>query len=258
VTDDFRTRLEKEVAALDPPPLGDLVRDSLNEGRGLRRRRRWYQSAVVAVAGLAVAGALLGVQTVSQQGVSEPAMVEPVPSPTAAEARVEATPEALLAALLETLPAGKTSNYAGLTPVSSAVEETPLTVQTYLDNGKGPGMLRLSVWTQDPSAKGENEHQKPSMKSRTQPDGDVVTVMRLSTNCIQSLVVWVERPDGTIIQLNVANCLSWDGEQNAEGRRALTEKQAIAVADDPRLGTLVPERFADEGAERFPDLPAME
>ena len=266
MTNDFRSRLERELAALDTPPLADLAHNSLAQGRRLRTIRRRYQAGAAAlVASLAVAGVMVGSSTLSKslnsKVVPQPAASSVMPSPK--EVRVEATPGGLLATLLEALPAGKTSHYAGHGAAPPGENFTPLSVQTYLDTGRGPGMLRLSIEQEDPFPKGRPTKPKTTEKygvtqtSWTQKDGDVVTVSRNPVNCIQSLVVWVERPDGVTVGLHVASCLAFDGQGNTPAPRALTEKQAIKVADDDRLGLKLPKKMVAEGAERFPNLPDL-
>lgn len=73
-------------------------------------------------------------------------------------------------------------------------------------------------------------------------------------NCIQAMMVMVKHTDGSGVQVTVASCLPWDRESNPQGRMALTEEQAIALADDDRLRALIPQRLVDEGAQRFPGL----
>lgn len=251
MTDDFRTRLERELEVLEIPPPGDLVHNSLQQGRRLRRVRRRYQAGAVFVAALALLGAALNLPP--DQESSVPAAVLPVPTPT--EIQVRATPEGLLAAVLEALPEGTTSHYAGNGAVSTDVEETPLMVQTYLDDGNGPGLIRLSVWREDPADRVPGSRPR---RSTTLPDGDKLTVTRLPENCLQQLVVTLERTDRLMVEVSVANCLAWNGTESPEGRMALTKQQAIDLVDDERLGLLIPKRLADEGAQRFANLPEIE
>jgi len=276
MTDDFRTRLERELAALDAPPLGDLARHSLAEGRRLRAVRRRYQAGIAAAAGLVLIATVVGIPMLWGSSTASGPVVVPQPAasrstpsvapsvkPSPDEARVEATPEGLLAAFLEVLPDGKTSHYAGGGTAASTGGANPLSVRAYLDTGRGPGMLRLEVWTDDSPVEGGQATSPalgdglPAMTSWTQDDGDVVTVSRTPDNCIQSLMVWVQRRDGIVVGLTVSSCLAFDGQHNPAGRLALTEKQAVKVADDDRLGLRLSRRLVKEGATRFPDLPTV-
>lgn len=80
------------------------------------------------------------------------AVVAAVPSPSAGTSapvtgppRVKGTPAGLLTLLLENLPRGTTSHYVGL------ADQGDVSVQTYLDRGQGPGMIRLYVMTRTAS-----------------------------------------------------------------------------------------------------------
>lgn len=250
MTDDFRTRLERELEVLEGPP-GDLVHNSLQQGRRLRRTRRGCQAGAALVAALALLGVVLNLPP--DRNFSMPAAALPVPTPTETQAR--ATPEGLLAAVLEALPGGETSHYAGNGAVSTAEEESPLMVQTYLDDGRGPGLIRLSVSREDPAARVPGSRPR---RSTTLPDGDKLTVTRLPGNCLQQLVVTRERTDHVMVEVSVANCLAGNGTESPEGRMALTQQQAIDLAGDDRLGLLIPKRLVEEGAQRFADLPGIE
>lgn len=223
-----------------------------------------------AVGGAAFAGTLAVITGVSAIAVN--AQAEPLPvvaqaasgaTESKAGSKVEGkmvgtTPEGLLVALLGALPEGRTSNYAGMGASAKGNEVSQLMAQTYLDDGSGPGLLRLSVdqMTTVPGARPSKP--LPGSTSWKQEDGDVISVNRLEDNCIQSLVVTRERPDGVFVQLAVASCLAWDGKENKAAREALTQEQAIAVVDDERLDLKMPQELVTEGAERFPDLPTIE
>lgn len=217
------------------------------------------------VGGAAFAGTLAvvaGVSTIAMNTRAEPlpvvTQVAQVASAAPESKLVRTTPEGLLVALLSDLPKGETSNYAGTGASAKGSEVSQLMAQTYLDDGSGPGLLRLSVdeMTTVPGARPSKP--LPGSNSWTQEDGDVITVDRLDDNCIQSLVVTRERPDGVFVQLAVASCLAWDGKENKAAREALTQEEAIAVVDDERLDLKMPEELMTEGAERFPELPTIE
>ena len=177
--------------------------------------------------------------------------------------KVRTTPEGLLVTLLSDLPKGRTGHYAGNPASKSGNTVTQLMAQTYLDTGRGPGLLRISIDREAPFRKGRPTKPKTTREdgltrtSWTQKDGDKATVTRNPGNCIQSLTVALQRPNGTVIQLSVASCLAWDGQQNAPAHRALTQKQALKVINDDRLGLKLPKKLVTEGARRFPNLPAI-
>ena len=145
--------------------------------------------------------------------------------------------------LEELLPAGTTSGYAG-------TDDGQLMVQVYLDTGRGPGMLRVAVGSDNPGGKAA-----AAPADRTQ--GAVSTVSELPDNCVQRTVVLHRRPDGISVQINIASCLAWDGTTNPVAPQALTVEQAKAVAADPRWGVMIPRSLVDAGQAQHPDLPAL-
>jgi len=272
------------------------------KGMGISRRLRIGGSA--AIVGLAVLAGTFGVrlafadthgaaggtqaagvQMAGAPGTASPAAVAggglPWTPPSGAPAsgpRVPATGAGLLELLNSLLPAGKTSGYEGGSRM----------VQTYLDDGSGPGMIRVFVGMAVPDsqlaeacakAKRTTCHQLgvPSPTSspvplgsgfvlpsaaatgvtsdyRSLPDGSVVEIFQVPDNCVQRVGVSLVRPDGTTVALDVASCLAWDGKTNPKGRLALTVDQAVAIADDPRWGTTIAQSLVDAGAKDYPNL----
>ena len=145
--------------------------------------------------------------------------------------QVRATPEAMLALLEELLPAGRTSAPAKTGP-------RDLHVQLYLDRGKGPGMIRVSV-SGDP-------------RSGPRTGTPAVTVDSPPDNCTQSTVARARWPDGLTVQADLATCLAWDGRRNPPAPQALSKDEASAIVADPRWGTTMDARLVRAGAERFP------
>ncbi|GAB7037352.1 MULTISPECIES: hypothetical protein [Catenuloplanes] len=91
MTHELRRLLEEELAGETPPPLGDVVRVSVDSGRRVRRRRRWFAGAGggTAAAVLAVAGLVaLGTPT----GSTQPPTAESSPALTAAAPPEQAAP----------------------------------------------------------------------------------------------------------------------------------------------------------------------
>jgi hypothetical protein len=275
VTEELRTLMRSELSAERPPPLGDMVGIAMRDGRRIRRIRRLGAfGAATAVAGVvALAATLAGPFAPGPDGVQAPAAAPPsaapvasgspalpdvpIPKPPGLESspipmlsglpskvhidvnrnrgrQLPATSGAMLELLTRLLPAGRTSNYAVATG-------DDLHVQLYLDSGRGPGMIRVSMATSMPPGFG----------------GDVaqVTIDHLAGNCIQSTVVGAYRPDGTIVQIDVATCLAWDGKQNKPTRAALTTDQAVKIAVDSRWGMTMDADLVAKGAKRFPRLP---
>ncbi|AGL19753.1 hypothetical protein [Actinoplanes sp. N902-109] len=247
-------REEFRAVELDEPPIGGLVEGALAKGRRMRTRRR----LTVGGAGLAVlvaAGLGTGV-VVSNAGGPQPTAVvaaAPAASPTAANPaagpsgavpgkRVKGTPAGLLHLLVQNLPAGKTSNYAGF------VEYGDVTVQTYLDRGQGPGMIRLNVMTRKAS----------DFKGTWIPLGNGVEYMvkKVPSNCVQHTIVWVHHADDTLLQFNLANCLAWNGHTNKTSPQVLTVQEAAEVGADPRWGVTIDPELNEQGAAAYPHLPA--
>jgi hypothetical protein len=268
VTEELRTLMRSELSAERPPPLGDLVGTAMRDGRRIRRIRRLGAfGAGTAVAGVvALAATLSGPFGVGGGGVQAPAaapappsaapsppVLEVPPRPgapatpeaTASRVRIDvnrgrgrqmtATSAAMLELLTRLLPAGRTSDYGVATG-------DDLHVQLYLDRGRGPGMIRVSMSRGAPPAGYGSDMAQ-------------LTIDHLADNCIQSTVVDAFRPDGTIVQVDVATCLAWDGKQNKPAGPALTAQQAAAIAVDPRWGMTMDADLVVTGAKRFPSLP---
>ncbi|MGX6606475.1 hypothetical protein ACWKSP_30765 [Micromonosporaceae bacterium Da 78-11] len=264
MTDELRGLLRADLAAERPPPIGDVVGAAIREGRRLRRNRRLGASAVLVVA-VAAAALLLGDGSVAERSEASvpvgagPSSVPPgsVPvrrsAPTAPpQARTltvhsgtlraegmqkKATSAAMLHLLTQLLPPGRTSHFA-------VAADNDLLVQLYLDDGDGPAMVRVSIGRAAPFG-----DEPPRGTAAT------VTIEHLPDNCVQDTVVGAEWPDGTLVQVDVATCLAWDGVQNRPTRPSLTTDEAIRVAADPRWGVAMDADLIDVGAKRFAGLP---
>ena len=116
-------------------------------------------------------------------------------------------------------------------------------MQLYLDDGSGPGMVRVAVAGEQPIA---DEPPRAGTVS--------VTITHMPDNCLQGTVVDAAWPDGTLVQVDVASCLDQAGPPTLP---ALTDDQAVRVAADPRWGVTMDSRLVAEGAKRFPALPVI-
>jgi hypothetical protein len=165
------------------------------------------------------------------------APLPPVPaSPAAVVAgpgQLRATPEAMLVLLEELLPPGRTSGHARTGP-------RDLHVRLYLDRGKGPGMIRVSV--------------RGNPVPGPRPGDPAVSVDSLPDNCIQSTVVRAEWPGGPVVQADIASCLARDGRRNEPAPQVLTKDEARAVVTDPRWGPAMDAGLVRAGAEQFPHV----
>jgi hypothetical protein len=231
VDEDVRQLFRRDLQSLPEPPLGTLVRDSLQRGKRLRAVRRIYGAAMLAV-GVGLATAVL-----VPVGVPHSAGLDAASS---ASGWTEATPEGVLQVLLDDLPKGRTSNYA------KAVDGS-LHVQAYLYDDSGPGMVRLKVRA------GPDVLPRQRMTDRrswTLAGGNTATVVGLPDDCTRSMHVEVRRPDGVVVVVDAGSCLSWSGFLLGQGRMALTQDQAVAIAEDPRLGFEMSKQLVKDGTER--------
>lgn len=241
--DEVRALFQDELAGLHEPPLGTLVPDAVQQGRRMRLLRRLYGSAVMA-GGLAIA-AVLAVQTGYVAGLPVTGRLIAAASPAG---RTTATPEGLLQVLLDDLPSGRTSHFAKA--AGGAVH-----AQAFLDDGSGWGMVRVGL----PARAGvESSRRATWLRSWKLADGSVATVVTVPDDCTRALHVEVERSDGVLVSVDVGSCLAWDGLLLGRGRTALTVDQAVAIANDPRLGPTMPQQLVQSGAHRFRDLPTFE
>jgi hypothetical protein len=232
------------------PPIGDLVGEAVAKGRRMRTAKRLR----VGGAGLAVlaVSALAAIPFVRSTEAPAPAAVVAVapsaaasssePADAAAGAqRVKATPAGMLELLLQNLPKGKTSHYAGDT------EYGDVSVQAFLDRGDGPGMIRLHVMTRP-------ESDFASLGTWI-PLGNGTKYMTKSVpgNCYQHTIVWVHHPDNTLLQFDLANCPIVDGTRV---KQPVTAREAAEVGADPRWGVKIDPELNDKGATAFPHLSA--
>jgi hypothetical protein len=249
--DDFQTLLAENAFDRGEPPIGDLVELALIKGRRMRMARR-FKAGAVALAVMAVAGVSAGTiilnagagTRVAVVTAAAPSAAAPSPAETSAVRtgkQVKATPAGLMELLTKTLPAGKTSNYAGVADNGGGM---PF-LQIYLDRGRGPGMIRMGVLD------------RVTLGGRVTnlPGGISYSSGGIADNCIQHTMVTVRHADGSGVWFNLSNCLAWDGKQNKPSVQALTVEEAVEVGSDPRWGTTIDQALNAEGAKDFPHLP---
>ncbi|HEV7961479.1 MAG TPA: hypothetical protein VGP57_02970 [Actinoplanes sp.] len=264
MTEELRKLLRSELGAERPPPLGDLVDTAVRDGRRIRRVRRFAVAgggtAVAGVVALAVAlsGTLAAPAPRSapppaQAGDVAPPAASPLPVfPEPATAQLgpvspvkpngkpaPATPEAMLVLLRELLPPGRTSDYA-------KAAGGDLHVQMFLDQGSGPGMVRVSISGFPRPGGGPTRLGRPK-----------ISVEKLPDNCIQSLTVDALFPDGTDVRADVASCLAWNGVTNTAATRPLTEGQASKLVANPGWGLTMDASLVLAGGTMFHDVPTF-
>ncbi|MFF7634352.1 hypothetical protein ACFZB9_14545 [Kitasatospora sp. NPDC008050] len=253
--DEFRFTLSTELAALTPPPLGDLVAQATHRGRRARRRRTIAAVAgsVTAVAGIAalLAGTMAGSgpgRPVQNQVAAAPSSPQPDTSPSTGDTTlVPADGPALLAAALNALPIGGDSSgyYA-----SSGAND--LTTRFNLTTRQGSGLVQVSL------SSGSLNCTSTGRTCGTSPDGERYQITN-GGNCIESVLVKVQRQDNLLVTVQLGTCLSWDPQQgtNPPGIQVLTEEQAIAMAQAPGLSTKMPAGFVQAADAKYPNLPVV-
>ncbi|WP_371496065.1 hypothetical protein OG871_10045 [Kitasatospora sp. NBC_00374] len=284
--EDFRDSLNEELSGLAEPPLGDLVGTAARRGRSRVRRNRVVGAAagsVVAVA--AVTALLLGplgagrVHTppVAAGGTSTGPTVAPPTAPATAPPTgaaagpdadasggppteepvvqpVNVTATAVLAAVLDALPVGKTDHYAVNPPVLGA--------QVYLNTGRGAGLIRVFVGTSPADLSACGSPSKPGSAERRTCFADrrgqsTIVDTDVEGNCLSSTSVISAREDGTTVHVVLGTCLAWDGTANPPGVPALTVDQAVELAGDPSIGARMDPDFVQVADKRFPALPSF-
>jgi hypothetical protein len=82
------------------------------------------------------------------------------------------------------------------------------------------------------------------------------TTSHFSDNCIEPLVIDVDHGDGTVVEIDVATCLAWNGHSNPPTQMAITDPQALQIAANPAWGTSQMDAgLVRAAASRFADLP---
>ena len=226
------------------PPIGDLVGEAVAQGR----RMRTVQRLRVGGAGLAVlvVAGLAAIPIVRSTGAPAPAaVVAAAPATSVSSAapvteadRVKGTPAGVLELLLQNLPDGETSHYVGV------AEDSDVSVQTFLNRGDGPGMIRLHVMTRKASA----------FTGTWIPlgNGTEYLVKNATGNCVQNTIVWVHHADDTLLQFDLYGCPELDGRKM---RQILTAREVAEVGADPRWGVQIDPALNEQGAAAFPHLP---
>jgi hypothetical protein len=157
-------------------------------------------------------------------------------TPRAGGMQKKATSAAMLHLLTQLLPPGRASHFG-------VASDNDLHVQLYLDDGTGPGMVRLAVG--EAETRGGEPLRSGTMTIEHRPD-----------NCLQDTAVVAKWPDGTVVELDVASCLA-DGAHTVPARPALTVDEAVKIASDPRWGVRMDAALVDAGGARFPALPVF-
>ncbi|BFV56193.1 hypothetical protein KCMC57_up12970 [Kitasatospora sp. CMC57] len=265
--DGFHDVLDSELGTLGAPPLGDLVGEATRRGRRQRRLRAAAAGvgSVTAVAVLAVLVSSLGTgpgQTSAVGPAAGPASSAPVtsttpttpvsPTPVAPTGpMVPATSAALLAAVVQSLPAGLTTDHHAANPARpNAVD-----VFAHVTTPAGIGRIGVSAYL---TPEGGSDRCWPDPTGpmptacSTSPAGDVVEVQTNPRNCIQATRITVHRPTFNVA-VDISSCLRTEAEHAVP---ALTEQQAVALASSPLVGLTMPSSFVEAANAKYPALPS--
>ncbi|KQV04519.1 MULTISPECIES: hypothetical protein [unclassified Kitasatospora] len=273
--DGFHRALDSELATLTAPPLGDLVGLAARGGRRKRRLRAAGAAlgSVTAVAALAVLVGSLGTGPAQSTAVGPaagppaaapasgsatpeaPSSATPSPVVTPAAPQVPATTAALLAAVVQSLPAGYTTDHHAADPPESGASS----IFAYVNTPTGTGRISVAAYIPEepaPCTPGPSRYIATNTVScTTSPAGDVVEVEVNPSNCMQATDVRVHRPGGFEVSVTISDCLNWDGAKNPHAVPALTHQQAVALASSPLIGTTMPASFVEAANAKYPALP---
>jgi hypothetical protein len=271
-----------EMSSQARPSFDGMAQEVLAKGRRARRARTAKIASAVLVAAGVVGGvavavpAIAGGHSVAADGraVKSASSARPgtrtaptggaktVPAPvilTAASspasyipqppgAKAETSNAAILDELLKLLPPGATSNYAFYGGGA----------QTYLDGANGLGMIRIFLYkgSLNPDACTSAVPSDMTRNCSTLPSGATVLTTRISDNCIEPLAIDVDHGDGTVVQIDVATCLAWNGHSNPPTHMAITAAQARQIAANPAWGAgQMDAALVRDAAIRFADVP---
>jgi hypothetical protein len=280
----LHSMFRNELSSQARPSLDGLAGEVLARGRRARRARtaKIASAVVVAigVAGVAVAAAMpriagghpvatdrggvansvspgrRGTQTAPAGGAhavpvaavlttaNSPA--DYIPQPPGPKAATSSA--AILDLLLKLLPAGATSNdaYFGLG------------AQTDLDGASGLGMIRVVLYSGsvNPDACTSAVPSDMTRTCGTLLSGARVLTTRISDNCVEPLMIDVDHGDDTVVEIDVATCLAWNGHSNPPTHMAITAAQALQIAANPAWGTRqMDAALVREAASRFVHVP---
>lgn len=276
----------EEMSAQPKPSLDGLTSAVLARGRRARRQRRAaIGSAVLVTAGLVGIGAALpaitdgGHPAAADAGtgattarsarpdtrtapagnagtVPAPAILTDVTGPAdhipqPAGPKAPTTSAAILAELLTLLPPGATSH--------DTLEG--LGVEVDLDGASGLGMIRLSLFngSLNPAACSGAVPSDMTRTCSTLPGGATVLTTTISDNCLEPLVIDVDHGGGTVVEIDVARCLNWNGDSNPPTSMAITAAQALQIAANPAWGASRMQASLVQAADRrFAGLPGNE
>ncbi|WP_433261742.1 hypothetical protein ACQPWR_20835 [Micromonospora vinacea] len=289
---DVRGRFRDDLARHPAPPLGDLVQQSVVQGRRLRRQRRLAQfgaggSALVMllVIGLAAGPLGVGADDASQSGgpnVGSPggavdtATSSPTGPPDGAPGGFEEgtdeeqrrdpfrpAPPISSTTVIDTLRMGAGPDGELLT----ATPEGALDLLTRLlprgetsgyaslrSRGAGPGMPYVQLYLDRGDGTGMVRLAIYRDNLRSGPAPGTVELTEMPDNCVENKMVTVHHRGGVRVDLMISTCLVWDAKGTVPTPPVLSVKEATEIAGNPTWGTELPAEFVINGAKRFPTL----
>ncbi|MDG4780109.1 hypothetical protein O7614_10705 [Micromonospora sp. WMMD961] len=289
---EVRGRFRDDLARHPAPPLGDLIQQSVVQGRRLRRQRRLAQFgaggsalAMLLVIGL-VAGPLgVGTDDAGQPGgpnVGSPGglvdTATPPPTDAPAGARrgfAEGTddgqgnvprlsnPPNPFTKVIDTVRIGpgpdgelRTTTPQGAMELLTRLLPEGKTggYRSLQSSGAGPGMPYIQLFLDRGEGLGMLRLSIYQDNLGGDPPPGTVELTEIPDNCVQNKMVTVYHRSGLQIALAISTCLAWDGKGSSPAPPALSVSEAIEIAANPNWGTRLPVEFVTSGAKRFATL----
>ncbi|MFJ5597743.1 hypothetical protein ACIP95_07360 [Micromonospora parva] len=287
---DVRVRFTDDLARHPAPPLGDLVQQSMVQGRRLRRRRRLAQFGaggsalvMVLVVGLAVGPFGVGANDVGPPGgAAGGSPARPVGSAPPSPVQRSDGPPGLMGVDDEGranpfragLPTSSTTVIGtvrmGVVPDGDLLPTTPqgaLELLTRLlpegktsgyaslqGSGAGPGTPYVQLYLDRGAGPGMLRLSVYQGGLGGNPAPGTVELTEVPDNCVQNKMVTVHHPDGVQVNLMISTCVDWGAKGILPARPVLSVDEATAVAASPMWGTKLPAEFVVTGSKRFPSL----
>ncbi|MCG5449610.1 hypothetical protein [Micromonospora hortensis] len=285
---DVRGRFRDDLARHPAPPLGDLVQQSVAQGRRLRRQRRRAQFgaggsalAVLLVIGLAAGPLGVGADDAGQPGGAnvslpggsvDPTTPSPAGSSGGAPAGFEAgterdpfrpAPPTSSTTVIDTVrigagPEGElltTTPQGALELLTRLLPKGKTSGYTSLESsGAGPGMPYVQLYLDRGDGPGMLRLSIYRDRLGGDPAPGTVELTEVPDNCVQTQTVTVHHHAGLQVDLMISTCLVWDAKGTLPAPPVLSVKEAIEVAANPNWGTTLPAEYVVNGTKRFPKL----
>lgn len=278
----FREELARHVA----PALGDLVHESMAQGRRLRRRRRLAQLGAAGSAltlllaiglvggplrpGAYEAGQLAGPTIGSPSAPVDTATSSPAEAPggglgrgadeerAASEPQPEVTTTVIDTVRIGAGPKGEmltTTPQGALELLTRLLPKGETSGYASLESsGTGRGMPFVQLYLDRGEGPGMLRLSVYQDHLGDDPVPGTVELTEVPDNCVQDKMVTVHHRDGLQVDLLISTCLAWNGKESAAAPPALSVQEATVIAANPVWGTKLPAEYVQNGAKRFPTL----